>query len=167
MVHFQGLDMSCRYYTTSYRHLVWKQRCFWPTFTLVHCKYLVHTKHSITLLIQGHNCRILAGKTATVASALPVRRRCSQCILFCKIQAVLPSVIVFRRWIIAITFSFSDITHYWVFGCPSFVSEALSITYSVCCVSRISWQTLQPITLLYSAKDSLSHRQQQMGSNLD
>ena len=63
MVHFQGLDMSCRYNTTSYRHLVWKQRCFWPTFTLLHCKYLVHTKHSVTLLIQGHNCRILAGKT--------------------------------------------------------------------------------------------------------
>ena len=37
---FQGLDMSCRYYTTSYRHLVWKQRCFWPTFTLLYCKYL-------------------------------------------------------------------------------------------------------------------------------
>ena len=27
--------------------------------------------------------------------------------------------------------------------------EALPITYSVCCVSRISWQTLQPITLCY------------------
>ena len=87
MVHFQGLDMSCRYYTTSYRHLVWKQRCFWPTFTLLHCKYLVHTKHSVILLIQGHNCRILAGKTTTVASTLPVCRRCGHCILFCKIQA--------------------------------------------------------------------------------
>ena len=32
---FGGPDMSCRYYTTSYRHLVWKQRCFWPTFTLL------------------------------------------------------------------------------------------------------------------------------------
>ena len=32
---------------------------------------------------------------------------------------------------------------------PTVNSEALPITYSVCCVSRISWQTLQPITLCY------------------
>ena len=57
MVHFQGLDMSCRYYTTSYRHLVWKQRCFWPTFTLLHCKYLV-TQCYISPSIQKVNLNI-------------------------------------------------------------------------------------------------------------
>ena len=51
-------------------------------------------------------------------------------------------------------FSLTDITHYWVFSCPSAYwyhinSEALPITYSVCWVSRISWQTLQPITFCY------------------
>ena len=36
------------------------------------------------------------------------------------------------------------VSYYWVFGCPD--SEALSITYWVCCVfCRVSWQTLQPI----------------------
>ena len=48
-------------------------------------------------------------------------------------------------------------------------SEALPITYSVCCVFVALADSLQPITLcyylLYSAKGSLSHGRQHMDSN--
>ena len=49
-----------------------------------------------------------------------------------------------------IIFFLTDGTHYWVFSCPILIHinlEAPPITYSVCSDSRISWQTLQPITL--------------------
>ena len=69
---------------------------------------------------------------------------------------------MYQRWVVFFSFFSTDFTHYWVFGCPN--SEALPI--GMLCL-RISKQTLQPITLLflYLAKDSLSHRQQQMGLN--
>ena len=66
------------------------------------------------------------------------------------------------------------LTHSWVFWLLQCIlihinSEALPINYLVCSVSRISWQTLQPITLcyffLYLTEDSLSHEQWQTGSN--
>ena len=65
----------------------------------------------------------------------------------------------------------TDVTHYWVFGCPSTYWYYISIwrLFSMLwffCI--IIWQTLQPITLcyfLYLAKDSLSHRQWQTDLN--
>ena len=48
----------------------------------------------------------------------------------------------------------TDVTHYWVFGCPraywyyQFGGSANHL-FSMLCFCRISWQTLQPITLCY------------------
>ena len=68
----------------------------------------------------------------------------------------------------------TDVTHYWVFDCPAQIDRSLfggsaNTLFSMLYFCRISWQTLQPITLyyclLYSVKGSLSHRQRQTGFN--
>ena len=71
------------------------------------------------------------------------------------------------------TQTLTDITHYWIFGCPSTYwyhqfGGCANHLFSMLCFCRISWQTLQPKTLsylLYLAKGSLSHRKRQTGSN--
>ena len=54
-------------------------------------------------------------------------------------------------------FFLTNVTHYWVFGCPSTYWYYISYQFggsanhlfSMLCFCRISWQTLQPITLCY------------------